>query len=158
MLDHPTPPSSASRIKGCQVESAFPTPPRRETADGSLRINGRLSPAPGKFMDLQRAQSTPPHFTDDSRFRSLTRGTVGDLPNVDNLEKSWSRLHLSKKRSQYYSDAFAYREPNNTAKDRVARDSVILAEVKLNCCVSGHYEIESASDILAARVRTGVPH
>ena len=101
-------------------------------------------------MDLQRAQSTPPQFTDDRHFRSLTRGTVGDLPNVDSLEKSSSRLHLSKKRSQYYSDAFAYREPNNTAKDRVARDSVILAEVKLNCCVSDHYEIESASDILAA--------
>ena len=150
MLDHPTPPSSASRVKSSHAEDAFPTPPRRETLNGSMHINGRPSPAPGNFMNLERAQSTPPQLTDNSRFRSLTRGTVGDLPDADNLEKSWSKLHLSKKRSQYYSDAFAYREPNNTAKDRVARDSVVLAEVKLNFCVSHSIKLRLASDISTA--------
>ena len=87
-------------------------------------------------MNLQRAQSTPPELTNDSRFRSLTRGTGGDLPDTSGFEQSWSRRELSKKKSQYYSEAFAYREPSNTAKERVVKDSVILAEVKMNCCVS----------------------
>lgn len=136
MLDHPTPPSSASRVRESQVENAFPTPPRPNDSDSSLPANGRASPGPRKFMNFQRAQSTPPDLTDSSRIRSLTRGTDGALPDIHNLEQSWSRLHLSKKKSQYYSDVFAYREPNNSARDRVVRDSVILADVKLNCCVS----------------------
>lgn len=158
MLDHPTPPSSASRIKASQVENAFPTPPRPDDSDSSSRINGRLSPAPGKFMNLQRAQSTPPNLTDDSCFRSLTRGTVGDLPDARNLEQTWSRLHLSKKKSQYYNDAFAYRETNNSARERVARDSVILAEVKLNFCVSSFPLPTAWADARIARIGTRIPH
>ena len=148
MLDHPTPLSSASRVKASPVENAFPTPPKPAESSASTfpLINGRTSPAPGKFMNVQRAQSTPPQFTDDSRFRSLTRGTVGDLPDAQSLEQTWSRRHLSKKRSQYYSEAFAYREPSNTAKDRVVRDSVILAEVKLNCCVSRSNRVQKFAD------------
>ena len=87
-------------------------------------------------MNLQRAQSTPPDFTHDSHFRSLTRGAGGDLPSESSDDQSWSRRELSKKKSQYYSEAFAYREPSNTAKERVMKDSVIMAEVKMNCCVS----------------------
>jgi hypothetical protein len=158
MLDHPTPPSSASRIKTSEVENAFPTPPKREPPASSLRLNGRVSPAPGRFMSLQRAQSTPPQLTDDSRFRNATHKTDGDLPDVHNLEQSWSRLHLSKKRSQYYGDAFAYREPNNTAKDRVVRDSVILIQVKLNCCVSQSNHMRPAANAFTAGVRAGIPH
>jgi hypothetical protein len=138
MIDHPTPPSSVNRIKNSHVENGFPTPPGPEHSDASFWVDGRVSPAPAKLMNMQRAQSTPPGLTNDSRFRSLTRGTVGDLASIRNSDSSWSR-HLSKKRSQYYSDAFAYREPLNTAKERVARDSTILAEARLNCCVSALY-------------------
>ena len=108
-------------------------------------------------MNRQRAHSTTPGAADNSRLRSLSRGTVGDLPDFQSLERSWSRLHLSKKRSQYYNEAFAYREPNNTAKDRVARDSVILAELKLNFLVSAARRLEYTSDLVAARVRAEVP-
>lgn len=144
MLDHPTPPSSTSRVKRNQVEDAFPTPPRCQPSDTSFRVNGRASPATAELMALQRAQSTPPGLTKDSQFRSLTRGSVGDLPPTRDLEQSWSRFHLSKKRSQYYSDAFAYREPSNTAKERVVRDSIILVEVKLSCCVRSQKDAEAA--------------
>lgn len=80
---------------------------------------------------MQRAQSTPPELTNNAKL--APRG----IPDTGNTEQTWSQRQLSKKRSQYYSDAFAYREPHNTAKERVVRDSMILAEVKLNCCVGG---------------------
>jgi hypothetical protein len=158
MLDHPTPPSSTSRVKASQVENAFPTPPKGAPSDDSFHIDDRISPAPAKFMNFQRAQSTPPDLTSGSRLRNFTHGTVGDLPDTRNLEQSWSRLHASKKRSQYFSDAFAYRESNNTAKDRVARDTAVLAEVKLNCCVSGLTLLPSFSNSCTARIRTRISH
>lgn len=130
-MTDPTPPSTASRVRAAQVENAFPTPPRGQTPDLSFRINGRMSPGPSKFLNMHRAQSTPPDLVD----RHPSREKPAQLPPASELEQSWSQSQLSKKRSQYYSDAFAYREPNNTAKDRVVRDSVIIADVKLNCCV-----------------------
>ena len=133
-------PSSTSRINGTAIENAFPTPPHF----GAARLNdfhfkGRMSPAPHKFL-LQRAQSTPPELTHSNQFGILTKSSQG-LSDVATLEHSWNRLRLSKKRSQYYDDAFAYREPNNTAKERVTKDSVILAEAKLNCCVRRHFNV-----------------
>jgi hypothetical protein len=136
MMDEHTPTSTASHVRASQVENAFPTPPRGVTPDASFRINGRSSPAPAKLLNMQRARSTPPELTNDNAFRHVSYGTSSDLPDAASLEQSWSRAHLSKKRSQYYSDAFAYREPQNSARERVVRDSMIIAEVKLNCCVS----------------------
>ncbi|ETN46462.1 uncharacterized protein HMPREF1541_00647 [Cyphellophora europaea CBS 101466] len=139
-MNDETPPSSASRVRAGQLENAFPTPPREKTPDPSTRLNGRLSPAPGRMLNLQRAQSTPPELSNETQLHRISRAPMGDLPDALSLEESWSRLHLSKKRSQYYSDAFAYREPSNTAKERVVRDSTILAEVKLNCCLDSEQE------------------
>ena len=133
-------PSSTSRINGTAIENAFPTPPAGGPAPGNdFQIKGRMSPAPHKFL-LQRAQSTPPELTHSNQFGILTRASQG-LSDAATLEHSWSRLRLSKKRSQYYEDAFSYREPNNTAKERIAKDSVILVEVKLNCCVRSISEV-----------------
>ncbi|KAI1609391.1 Tautomerase/MIF superfamily [Exophiala viscosa] len=136
-------PSSSSHINGVTIENAFPTPPTVENASDTLfRLRGTISPPPKRFMALERAQSTPPEITHANQFGILTRSAGGQLSDVASLESSWQRLNLSRKRSQYYSDAFAYREPNNTAKERVAKDAVIQAEIKLNCC------LESENDFL----------
>ena len=129
-MTDPTPPSSASRVRPAQVEDAFPTPPRGKIPDPAFCVNGRLSSAPDKFLNMQRAQSTPPELTNDPQLANRR------IPGASSAEQSWSQRQLSKRRSQYYSDAFSYREPHNNAKERVVRDSIILAEVNLNCCVS----------------------
>lgn len=131
----PSTSSSNSRINATAIENAFPTPPPGADGGAPFRIKGRVSPAPKWVFNQERAQSTPPETTHSNQFGILTRSGDGHLSDVASLERSWQRLHLSKKKSQYYSDAFAHREPTNTAKDRVAKDSVILAEIKLNCCV-----------------------
>jgi hypothetical protein len=83
---------------------------------------------PKKILNFTRAASTPSEITNENCARQL--------PSASHLAAAWDRQQLSKKRSQYYGEAFAYREPHNTAKDRVTRDSVIVAEIKLNCEVS----------------------
>jgi hypothetical protein len=43
---------------------------------------------------------------------------------------------LSKKKSQYYGEVFACREPHTSARDRVTRDSIVMAELRTNVIVS----------------------
>jgi hypothetical protein len=136
-------PSSTSRINGAAVENAFPTPPTIDTARlDDFHLQGRMSPAPRKLISMQRAQSTPPELTQSNHFGILTKTSRG-LADLTTLEENWNRIRLSKKKSQYYEDAFAYREPNNSAKERVAKDSIVLAEIKLNCRVSAHGPIRT---------------
>ena len=106
----------------------FPTPPKAADLQSS--------PTPNKVLESQRAASTPPEVTNENYLRAASKILAGDLPTASHLATAWDRQQLSKKRSQYYGEVFAYREPHNTAKDRVARDSIIMAEVKLNCKVS----------------------
>lgn len=136
----PTPSSPSrhrSQRKNQEDYTPFPTPPE----DGfgtplltpSHRVKGRMSPAPNKLLEMVRASSTPPDIGFPQRRKTTPRDSSNGLISVTNLEQSWKKQELSKKKSQYYDEAFAYREPNNSAKDRVSRDSVVTAAVKLNC-------------------------
>lgn len=42
---------------------------------------------------------------------------------------------LSRKKSQYYENAFAIRSPHHSARERVLRDSVVLADMVTNADV-----------------------
>lgn len=112
------------------VSDVFPTPPKAGYT--------RLSTAPKKILDFKRAASTPPETTNQNYLRSSSRINGENLPPVSRLATVWDHQQLSKKRSQYYGEVFEYRGPHNTAKDRVTRDSVIVAEIKLNCKVSAY--------------------
>ena len=137
MANDVTTPASRSQIQASDVENVSFTPPQASTSKDSLaRRNCPVPPPSIKPPSYRRAQSTPPEHTNDVQSRGINRGTTGDASETSDWDSSWSRLQSSKKKSQYFTEAFAYREPRNTAKDRVTRDSVILAEVKLNYCVS----------------------
>ncbi|KIW40313.1 uncharacterized protein PV06_07520 [Exophiala oligosperma] len=119
------------------VENVFPTPPAGQPeSDGVFRLKGTLSPPPRRLLPRERAQSTPPEITRSNQFGILTKSTDGRFLEVGSLESSRQKSHLSRKKSQYFEGAFAYREPNNTARERIVKDSVILAEIKLNYCAS----------------------
>jgi hypothetical protein len=111
----------------------------------SIEKRGQPSPSPSpsppcaKILPLKRAASTPPETTNENSILRSSRGTGGELGSVSNSQQSWNRQLLSKKRSQYYDGAFAYRESNNTARARVTRDSLVIAEVKLYCKVNCSY-------------------
>jgi hypothetical protein len=110
------------------VSDVLPTPP--QTADA------RSPPASKRFLDLKRASSTPPETTNENSLRNSSKIRGANFPLPYHPAMDWERQQLSKKRSQYYGELFAYREPHNNAKDRFTRDSVIVAEIKLNCKVS----------------------
>jgi hypothetical protein len=105
----------------------FPTPPRATDL--------WLAAAPKTVLEFKRAASTPPEVTNENYLQMPSKIVARELPTASQLATTWDRQQLSKKRSQYYGEVFAYREPHNTAKDRVTRDSVIVAEIKLNCKV-----------------------
>jgi hypothetical protein len=119
--------SPLHNVVNMSMSDVFPTPPKAADL--------RSSPAPKRILEFTRAASTPPEITNENYLRISSKILGGDLPPVSNLATAWDRQQLSKKRSQYYGEVFAYREPRNTAKDRVTRDSVIVAEIKLNCKV-----------------------
>lgn len=133
MIHEPTPLRNldASPLQGAvntSLSDVFPTPPKP--------VEFPMSHAQKILVDYQRAASTPPKVTNERYRRASNTSHSGNPPAAARLITSWDRQQLSKKRSQYYGEVFAYREPRNNAKDRVARDSVIVAEIKLNRKVS----------------------
>lgn len=94
-----------------------------------------------RLLDFKRASSPLPAIKIDDHLKSSSIARSPHLPSAVNLATSWDRQQLSKKRSQYYGEIFAYREPHNTAKDRVTRDAVIVADIKF----SGHVSTLAAA-------------
>lgn len=67
--------------------------------------------------------------------REITRGTPGDRRRSMDARTPLER-DLARKRSQYYENAFAVDpKPAFTARDRVLRESFIMADIKTNLIV-----------------------
>jgi hypothetical protein len=66
--------------------------------------------------------------------RDIFRGSPGDQSKKMDRESPEQR-QLARKRSNYYEDAFASREPLNSARERVSRESMIMADVRTNVIV-----------------------
>ena len=108
-----------------------------QTFTTSKRDNGLISPAKSTFSFADEMDPRPPSrmdIMDEGQIERLnSRAGQRDVTMVDRDRAS---VDLSRKKSQFYSEVFAYREPNLTARDRVHRYSVITAEVKTNVIVS----------------------
>jgi hypothetical protein len=111
-----------------------------------------MSPAPNKLLEMVRAASTPPEIGFHQQRKTSSRDSSHGLTSATNLDQSWKRQELSKKKSQYYDEAFAYREPNHSAKDRVSRDSVVTAAVKLNCHVWDILPLSKHSSLISCQL------
>ena len=67
--------------------------------------------------------------------RNIDRGTPGDQAIFSDA-KTPEQRELAKRKSQYYGEVFATRESNSSARERVLRESPILADVRTNVIVS----------------------
>jgi hypothetical protein len=74
---------------------------------------------------------------EDRLTRPINRGTPGDI-GMFSVEKTAEQKELARRKSQFYGDAFAWREPNGSARERVQRESVIMADIRTNVIVSDH--------------------
>ncbi|ESZ93718.1 hypothetical protein SBOR_5903 [Sclerotinia borealis F-4128] len=88
------------------------------------------SPADSDKMDISRPSSSPsPIIIEGQRItRDISRGTPGDITK-SNMPKSPEQKQLAKKRSQYYGDAFAYREPASSARERMREEHTLLTSL-----------------------------
>ncbi|EDN97761.1 hypothetical protein SS1G_12615 [Sclerotinia sclerotiorum 1980 UF-70] len=80
-------------------------------------------------MDTSRPSTSPsPIIIEGQRItRDISRGTPGDI--TKSMSKSSEQKQLAKKRSQYYGDAFAYREPTGSARDRMREEHTLLTSL-----------------------------
>ena len=124
--------------------------PRR--AGSALKVSKRdagfVSPTKEKFS-FQDQDELPPHaisalpdLIDEKQIsRHVDRGAPGDASLMKMAKRNESSREgeaASRRNTQYYTEVFAYREPNMTARQKILKYSVITAEVKTNVivCVS----------------------
>jgi len=102
-----------------------------------------LPPSPAD-SDIAMRQASPresPSATDreEERItRNIERGAPGDQA-ISSDAKTPEQKQLAKRKSQYYNDVFATRESNASARERVTKESPILADVRTNVIISDEY-------------------
>ena len=105
------------------------------------RDQGLVSPTQSSFTFSEEDQqphaiSTPCTMPSTPIIRDMDRGTPGEggsrAPSVNGYAE---QKELGRKRSQYFADSLACREPVMNFRDRVHKDSVIMADVKTNVIV-----------------------
>jgi len=114
----------------------------RLEADKNSRARQHLPPSPA---DTEEPESVRiPSESDQSGMeetrltRNIDRGAPGDSA-IFSENKTPEQKELAKRKSQYYGDVFAQREPNSNARDRIGRESVVMADVRTNVIVHDEY-------------------
>ena len=126
----------------------FPVP-IGHTPSAGKRDQGLISPTQSSFTftdeDLYpHAISTPCTMPSSPITRDFDRGTPGEGGSrATSVNGYTEQKELGRKRSQHYADTLTVREPLMSARDRVHKDSVIMAEVKTNVIVCApHFALD----------------
>lgn len=119
-----------SRISGGQL------PPSPANSDSRMRhASPRESPV-ARMRQASLSESPSATNRESNRItREINRGAPGDQA-IFSEGKTPEQKELAKKKSQYYGDVFANREPMNSARERISRESYIMADVRTNVIVS----------------------
>jgi hypothetical protein len=99
-----------------------------------------LPPSPAKsVMASSQSMGVSGSITTEEKrlIRDLERGTPGDAA-IFSAGKTPEQREISKKKSQFYGDAFAYRESNSSARERVLRESIVMADIRTNVIVRNY--------------------
>lgn len=87
--------------------------------------NGPAQPSPTGADLIDEKQIT----------KHLKKSSQGDVVPALSVPRSHEETQQSRRKSSFYGDVFAYRESYTSVKDRIARESVVVAEVKTNVIV-----------------------
>ncbi|KAL3419426.1 macrophage migration inhibitory factor [Phlyctema vagabunda] len=104
-------------------------------------IQAILPPSPADSMLLESPQHpVPSPTTTEERkiMREIDRGAPGDQAIFSEL-KTPEQKEFAKRKSQHYNEAFACREPNSSARERVCRESIVMADVRTNVIIQDEY-------------------
>ena len=97
------------------------------------------SPADSDSADNQMPPSSALTMEQRRNTKDITRGSPGDR-GISPYTMSPEQKMLAKQRSQFYEDAFASHEPMSSARERVSRESMIMADVRTNVIVGILYQ------------------
>lgn len=112
-----------------------------QTLKVSKRDNGLISPAKSTFSfnddepEPEPVSNLPDLFDKKQISQQITRGAPGDAALMSMVQRNQEGTDLARRKSQFYSEVFAYREPNLSPREKICRNSVITAEVKTNVIV-----------------------
>lgn len=132
--------STASPVSNDQFSSTGSEFPRQagQTLRVSKRDAGVMSPTSSYSFDPDESGPTTVSFSPDlieekQISRTIERGSPGEPALIAN--RGHEGTNLSRRKSQFYGEVFAYREPNISARNKIHQYSVITAEVKTNVIV-----------------------
>ncbi|CZT52938.1 uncharacterized protein RSE6_14348 [Rhynchosporium secalis] len=139
----------------CSVRTVDATSMRCDSEDDSPMLIRRRSPIQqteirlppyligGETTMREESQGGSPSATarEGRRItRSMDRGAPDDQAMISG-RKTLEKQELAKKRSQYYSEAFACRQSNTSARERITKESMIVADVRTNVIVHDEYTV-----------------
>ncbi|MCJ1277174.1 hypothetical protein MMC21_004984 [Puttea exsequens] len=142
---------------GSPISPRVPTPTANDfpTPSGQVfkvtkRDKGLISPAQSAFSFADDdspglAISTPPTppdiYDEKPAMQPMKQGAPGDSSiSLHRLDTS-SQAELRKKRSQFYTEVFAYKESDASPKEQVYKESIVSAELKTNVIIKDEYEL-----------------
>ena len=70
--------------------------------------------------------------------RHVDRGAPGDTALAAMVQRGPEDTDRARQRTKFYGEVFAYREANSSAKERAARESVVMGELKTNVIVRNY--------------------
>lgn len=118
----------------------FPQP-AGQTITASKASNRIVSPTPSSLsFEPEESGSNGISFTPDmieqkKISRNIMRGSPGDAALMAMVKRDQEGTNLSRRKSQFYGEVFAYRESNISARNKIHQYSVITAEVRTNVIV-----------------------
>lgn len=120
----------------------------------------QLPPSPAEsdiaMRDVSPRESPSATTREERRItRHIDRGAPGDQAIFSDA-KTPERKELAKRKSQYYGEVFAHREPNSSARERVTRESMIIADIRTNVIVSMACWLATIS-LTFSRLTTNIP-
>lgn len=98
----------------------------------------QLPPSPADSDVNEMRAPTEPTAEEKRLTRQIDRGAPGDRA-IFSDKKTPEQKELAKRKSQYYGDVFANREPTTTARERIGRESMIMADIRTNVIVSSAF-------------------
>lgn len=121
------------------------TPAAIERRKGDYLLSPQLPPSPA-HSDIAMRQASPWDSPSNTMTSAMTReeqrlinpidrGAPGDAA-IFSEGKTAEQKDLAKRKSQYYGDVFAHREPTTSARERIMKESMVMADVRTNVIVS----------------------
>ena len=139
---------------GEMIMGRFEVPQNVDSMDSNNPIIGKSPP-------LQELVPYNPS-SDKHLIKPLDRGAPGDPSLRAITNRNPEETHLTKRKSQFYSEVFAYRESHQSPRDQILQESIITAELKTNVIVSPPLPSrlspsQSLTYLTPPRSRTNIP-